>query len=204
MIPYLTLLVDLVKGIAWPALIFALVYVFRAPLKELIPRVRKAGPTGIELEVHQTAVVNKWAGELKSLPGLLRTPPIESLEKTLHSQLEYTKEGERTDLLVNRLAVAQLASVFERVYGAIFGSQIAGLRTLANAGGTLTTADALRYFDEAKSNKPELKVEFGAWLEFLRAFSLIKIENEKISITDLGRDFLLYLTAQNLNEAKPG
>jgi hypothetical protein len=73
------------------------------------------------------------------------------------------------------------------------------------AGGTVTKANALEYFNEAKSNKPELSnVEFSGWLEFLRVFNLIKIENETISITDLGRDFLLYLTAQNLNEAKPG
>jgi hypothetical protein len=203
MLPYLTLAVDLVKAIAWPLMIFGLVYLFRHALQELLPRLRKAGPTGIELEVQQTAVVSKWTGELKQLPGLTRTPPIEALEKTLHAQLEFTRMDERTDLLVNRLAVAQLTSVFERVYGAIFGSQIAGLRALTNAGGSVTNADALKYFSEIKSTKSELMIEFGAWLEFLRAFGLIKIENEKISITDLGRDFLLYLTTQNLNEAKP-
>jgi hypothetical protein len=204
-IPYLTLFVELVKGTAWPALIFGLVYLFRRPLQELMPRVRRAGPTGIELEVpQQTALISKWTGELKQLPGLTRTLPIENLEKTLHTQLESTRVEERVDLLVNRLAVAQLSSVFERVYGSIFGSQIAGLRALVNAGGAVTNADALRYFNEVKSNKPELKVEFGAWLEFLRVFTLVKIENEKISITDGGRDFLLYLTSQNLNENKPG
>jgi hypothetical protein len=49
-----------------------------------------------------------------------------------------------------------------------------------------------------------INIEFGPWLEFLRAFQLIKIENDTISITDLGRDFLLYVSAANLNEAKPG
>jgi hypothetical protein len=34
-------------------------------------------------------------------------------------------------------------------------------------------------------------------------FSLVKLDNERVSITDLGRDFLLYLTAANLPE-KPG
>jgi hypothetical protein len=37
MIPYLTLLVDLVKDIAWPLLIFGIAYAFRQPLKELVP-----------------------------------------------------------------------------------------------------------------------------------------------------------------------
>jgi hypothetical protein len=59
--------------------------------------------------------------------------------------------------------------------------------------------------NEAKSKKPEMSyVEFGPWLEFLRAFELIKIENETIAITPGGRDFLLYLAGANLNEAKPG
>jgi hypothetical protein len=45
--------------------------------------------------------------------------------------------------------------------------------------------------------------EFAPWLEFLRLFQLIKIDGDAISITDLGRDFLLYLSGTNLNEAKP-
>jgi hypothetical protein len=202
MIPYLTLLVDLVKGIAWPLLIFGIAYAFRQPLKELLPRVRRAGPTGIEI-ADQSELVRKWTGELRQLPNLQRTTAIETLEKAIHTDLELTREDERTDLLVNRLAQNRLAAIFERVYGAIYGSQIAGLRALVNAGGKVTMSDAVQYFDEAKSKKPELnEVEFGAWLEFLRVFNLIKIENETISISELGRDFLLYLTAANLNEAK--
>ena len=120
-------------------------------------------------------------------------------------QLETTRVDARIDLLVNRLAVAQLSSIFERAYGAIYGSQIAALRALSKAGGAVTNIQALEYFNEAKSTKPELSnVEFSVWLEFLRVFNLVKIENEKILITDLGSDFLLYLTAQNLNETKPG
>jgi hypothetical protein len=42
MILYLTLGVDLVKGIAWPVVVFVLIHAFRQPLKEFNPQVRKA------------------------------------------------------------------------------------------------------------------------------------------------------------------
>jgi hypothetical protein len=185
--------------------IFVILYVFRRPLKELIPRVRKASPTGIEIEAEkQIQLASKWTGELKQLPGFQRTAAIASLETKLNSDLMDVHEEERLDLLVHRLAIVQLTGIFERIYGAIYGSQIAGLRELARTG-KVTMADALKYFDKAKSDRPELSnVEFAAWLEFLRVFNLIKIESDTISITDLGRDFLLYLTQANLNEAKSG
>jgi hypothetical protein len=92
MIPYLTLFVDLVKGIAWPVLVFCVVYMFRQPLKALLPRVRRAGPTGIVLSELQSELVSKWTGELKQLPGLQRTAAIEIFEKAIHTELDLTRE----------------------------------------------------------------------------------------------------------------
>jgi hypothetical protein len=201
----LTLFVDFVKGIAWPLVVFAIVYVFRQPMKELLPRVRKAGPTGVEIEVQQTQVqVRKWSDELKEQPGFQRTPTIEAVEKAIHGELANIRDEQRIDLLANRLAVARLSGVFERVYGAIYGTQISGLRALVSAGGTVIRANAVEFFEDQKSKKPEMRnIEFAPWLEFLRLFQLIKVEGDAISITDLGRDFLLYLSGANLNEAKP-
>lgn len=201
MLQYLTLLVDLLKGIAWPIVVFVIAYVFRQPLKELFPRITKAGPTGIEMAEAQQVQVSKWSGEL--LPGVQRTPAIEAQEKTLYARLDDITVEKRTGLLVNALAVAQLSSRFERIYGAIYGSQIAGLRALVNAGGKVTSADALQFFNDMKSKKPEMSnIQYEAWLEFLRLAGLITIDSETISITDMGRDFPLYLTVANLTEAK--
>jgi hypothetical protein len=162
MIPYLTLFVDLVKGIAWPVLVFCVVYMFRQPLKALLPRVRRAGPTGIVLSEVQSELVSKWTGELKQLPGLQRTAAIEIVEKAIHTELDLARADDRIDLLVNRLAQNRLAAIFERVYGAIYGSQIAGLRALVNAGGKVTMAEAVQFFDQLKSKKPDLsEANFG-------------------------------------------
>jgi hypothetical protein len=43
MLEYTKLLVDLLKGIALPIALFAIVYLFRAQLRELLPRIRRAG-----------------------------------------------------------------------------------------------------------------------------------------------------------------
>src|SRR5207237_608 len=134
-----------------------------------------------------------------------RTEMISNVEKTIHAELQNYPDAERVDLLVNRLAVARLSSVFERIYGAIFGSQIAALRGLVAQGGKVALSVAVKFYDDAKSRTPVLNaVEFDAWMAFLKNFELIRVGNDEVSITERGHEFLLYMSASNLAENKTG
>ncbi len=42
--------VDLIKAIAWPSAVFALGFMFRSDVRALFPRLKKAGPTGLEFD----------------------------------------------------------------------------------------------------------------------------------------------------------
>jgi hypothetical protein len=149
-------------------------------------------------------VQSSTSGELKELPGLTRTPPIAAIEKSIHKALEIYKPETYVDLLVRHLAQSRLETVFERVYGAIYGSQIAGLRELIKRGGKISMADAVKGFDEAKSRSAfPANFTFDLWLQFLKAFDFIEAEDNEIRITDIGKDFLLYLSARGLPENKP-
>jgi hypothetical protein len=204
MLEYAKLFVDLLKGIAWPVALIVIVYMFRAQLRELLPRVRKAGPTGVEIAEQELLKVTRWSGELKPLP-VPRTNLIERVEMVLHEDLQRFPDAERVDLLVNRLAVARLATIFERAYGAIFGSQIRGLKALVASAGQASIADARKFFEEEKLRTPalaETKVEFEGWIKYLVNFELVKIENDHVIIMDAGRDFVTYLHAVGLNENK--
>jgi hypothetical protein len=204
MLEYAKLFVDLLKAIAWPVALFAIVYMFRAQLRELLPRVRKAGPTGVEIAEQELLKVTRWSGELKRLP-VPRTNLVEAAEKALHEDLQKWPDLERVDLLVNRLAVARISAFFERVYGAIFGSQIRGLKALVASDGKVSIADARKFFEEEKLKTPQLaeaKVEFEGWIRYLVNFELVRIENDQVIITDAGRDFTTYLPAVGLNENK--
>ena len=110
------------------------------------------------------------------------------------------------DAFARRISICNFSrflSIFERIYGVIFGSQIAGLRALVAGGGTVPLVDAVKYFDDWKSKTPGLApVEFDQWIGFLKSFDLMRVENDKVSITDVGREFLLYLSSSNLNGMK--
>lgn len=67
-IPYLGLLTDLLKGIAWPLAAYFMAIAFKVELKQLLSRVIKAGPTGVVfkgdlklkvfLQIHQKILQN--------------------------------------------------------------------------------------------------------------------------------------------------
>lgn len=102
------LLAHFLVGVAWPVAAFAIAFLFRRDLKALLPRVRKAGPGGVELdsveqqrEAESSAPSAKEAlealeppegstrqpRELTPLPGVVRTPAVAELERILHAKL---------------------------------------------------------------------------------------------------------------------
>ncbi|HMJ44397.1 MAG TPA: hypothetical protein VK522_19190 [Pseudolabrys sp.] len=198
------LLVDLLKGLAWPAVALILGFLFKTELRSLFPRIIKAGPGGIELD-REKQRIPRSTGELQELPGLQRTAKMAEIEKSIHQALELYDSNKQVDLLVRHLAQSRLETVFERIYGAIFGSQILGLRALANTGGgSVSKEEAIKFFDDVKSKYPEFygKSTFEDWISFLRSFELVRDNGNSVEITELGRDFLLYLTARGLSENK--
>lgn len=200
------LLADVIKALAWPAAVVTIAYWFRDDLRKKIPGLTKAGPTGVEFDVQKRVVAKSWTGELKEIPGISRTPTMALIEKSIHEALQIYNPDSHVDLLVRQLAQSRLEGVFERVYGPIFGSQILGLRALAaKPAGKVLRGEALQFFDELKSKSViSADIAFEAWLQYLVAFDLVKKTDDEVSITDVGRDFLMFLSAKGLPENRPG
>jgi hypothetical protein len=198
---------DFVKNIAWPLVVLTLAFCFRRDLHYLATRVTIAGPAGVEFNPQRQLTIPPLSpGELKELPGLARTKIMGELEAELHKQLQLFDADKRLDLTVHYLAQSRLEQLFEWIYGQIFGSQIAALRSLMAApGGQMTLADVISYFDNVKSNEgaPYQNVSFDQWSAFLRNQQLIRVVGDRVEITDLGRDFLLFLSARGRPENKP-
>lgn len=201
------LFVELIKAVAWPLALFGLGLVFRDDLKKLFPRVVRAGPTGFEFSAQKQIVATSHTGELREFPGIVRTATIAALEKKIHGELQVFNPDAHIDLLVRHLAQAQLQTAFERIYSIIFGSQIAGLRALADARGAILRSDAERFFEEKRDTIPELKnlnTTFDRWLKYLHRSDLLTDNGTEIEITDFGRDFLSYISATKGNEVRSG
>jgi hypothetical protein len=195
---------DFVKHIAWPVVVLTLAFCFRRDLHYLATRVTIAGPAAVEFDPQrQLTIPPLTPGELKELPGLARTKVMGELEAELHKQLQLFDADKRLDLTVHYLAQSRLEQLFEWIYAQIFGSQIATLRSLMAAPGTL--ADVISYFDNVKSSEGARyqNVSFDQWSAFLRNQQLIRVVGDRVEITDLGRDFLLFLSARGRPENKP-
>jgi hypothetical protein len=209
----LTTLLGALKGIWWPIAAVIIAVVYKGELRTLLPRLRRAGPTGVEFDpaeqqaVTATTAATSAPGQLREFPGMVRSPAIARLEQQLHTQLAAlaTPDTEKRDLLVRLLAQAQLEAAFERIYRPIFGSQIAALRKL-NALGHNTLQDLKLIFDSYAAAYTEIYANsgFDQWLDFLQQTDLITVNQASTEITDLGRDFLQYILSKRLSEQKPG
>jgi hypothetical protein len=200
---YLKLLVDLAKAIAWPSAIFALGFMFRSDVRALFPRLKKAGPTGLEFDPARQLLA-ATSRELKVLPGFPdRSPAIAKSETELHTDLELIDPEKRIDLLIRHLAVARLARNFEQMHRTLFGSQIRALRALQQAdGGKTSRAESMAYFDQVKAQFPEFyeKNTFDEWIRYPITAGLIKLEADQVVISELGRELLNYVDAVGLSE----
>jgi hypothetical protein len=114
-------------------------------------------------------------------------------------------EDQKRDLLIRVLAQAQLEAAFERIYNLIFGSQIVALRRL-NEAGRVSVEGSRAFFEPYTRQYPQIynNYSFEQWANFLKNVGLVVQNGNLFEITDLGRDFLIYITARRLTENKPG
>ncbi len=107
-------------------------------------------------------------------------------------------------ILVRQLALHQQWLFFERIYADAFGSQLRALSAIATRGPAPTPVDAVRiWYDQVATIPGFLSLE--NWLSFLTRLELVQWERDAqmLTITDLGRMFLLYLHQRHLTLLKP-
>lgn len=199
--------------LAWPAVALGAVILFRKQLGDVISRVRKAGPTGFELEsppAQQTPDTVPPPPATTVGRTVLPDPsePVKALMEMLAGQLENLPEKDpkqREQLLIRALAESQNNQRLEQIYTNLFGSQIALLRRLHEQGRT-TKAEVQAIYDMAAGAFPQFYkgYSFDQWLTFLIQSQLITVEGVAVKPTPLVKDFLLYITHRHLPDAKLG
>lgn len=204
-----SLLVNLARALAWPVAAFFILRLFRHELQALLPRLRRAGPGGVEFEASQqrkqaTAIADADPGELRPVPGIERTPAIEQIERKLRESLQQFHEEERLNVAMATLAATRLDAHFAHTYNRIFGSQIRALRNLNQRGGAVPIDEAQQYFEGVKSEHSVFSNwTFGQYLNFLKQVMFIEERDNHIFLTDIGKAFLVFLVNYRLIEDKP-
>jgi hypothetical protein len=203
------LLVDFLASLAWPASAVVVAVLFRDQVRSLLPRMRKAGPAGLEFDpdgpqgegqenLLTSPTENRTGTDLPADPG------IEEVEGYVRENIKDVPDQDKIRVLVRMVAVERLEKHFVRIYFNIFGSQIEALKLLNQSGGRTSLRGAAEKFAALQ----KLYAEFEDWtleryISFLRVNQLIEEDSGSIYLTDIGRLFLHFLTKYGLSEERP-
>jgi hypothetical protein len=214
------LLVELLVGIAWPAVAVLAVLLFRSQIKILIGRMRSAGRTGVQFDPPQPPTSPSNPKSPLPLSAGERASSAEAEDRTLtpkdllpniyHDFFDYMVERARFQLetAVRRLAgtreelliamVAELGGIvfLERASRHIFRSQIEALDNLKFQQGPLTKAAFRPFYDRAAQAFPQVYANYGfeQWLAFLVGVELLSVaQDDTVTITKAGRVVSRYM-----------
>jgi hypothetical protein len=208
---------ELLKVVAWPCAVVLVVWWLRAAIRQFLESIagRKMQvqlPGGIAAtieaaEQQQVVAENPISERISEEPTVFAPSPrpaLNLMESALRTQLNQVDRNNREAVLLRALSTARLDGGHEFTYNRIFGSQITALKRL-NEVGQATVDDARAFFAPYASQFPQLYSTYGfdSWLGFLTNSGLVTQTGNTIAITDIGRDFLLYITDKRLLENKP-
>ena len=200
---------------AWPLAVFVIALLYKKAIFTLFRALLEKSfsfelPGGFKISTkgadQQTAEASSVPTKLREFPDVRRTPAIEKLEQELLSRIAAVEEKDRVDVLALNLAAARLGAAFGEIYALIFGSQIFGLFELEKRS-QVTNEEANAFFIEYAAKRFPLIYQnygFSDWLRFLISYNLIEQNQSHITITDIGRDFLIWLRQTRLPTEKHG
>jgi hypothetical protein len=170
---------------AWPLAVVVIVIIlswrFRTELGELIARVVRVNSPAASIDFNQP------------LPQLEQQTDAEDVPESPTDQAELQAAFNE---IARRYA-------FEIIYRLIFGSQIAALRA-ANSGLLLDIKPFYeRHVELVGGAFPNYQPTLQGWSLFLIQRELIQHDDAGWETTQLGRDFLVYLTQMQIPELKP-
>lgn len=185
---------------------------FRGSIATAIPKIRRVGRSGVELDVPTPpSQAEESTARLTESDAFVAA---EQLKKALDSPLLIEQEtrikrdlAERgldvspasVDVLVRYLAAFQLAYAFEALYSLIYGSQLTLLQTLNSQAQGMEYQIARTFsYDIAAVIYPDVyrAYSFDEYIHFLLTTGLVSRADDRIFITPMGREFLAYLIRQ--------
>ena len=206
-------------GLEWPHAVLAIfcltVFFFKKELREFIPRITEVGASGVRLSdavVQNQQNASAEPAEVSMPEGAvsLGAEFPELMKITMDSvncELEKLSDADRKiGFLKAYLSYWRAMYIFENFYSTIFGGQIKILQFLNNFGSAGCSSDQVRNVWDAhvQANKPLMDAWlFETYMKFVYEHGLVKDRSESIVITDLGREFLIWMTKYGKLVNKP-
>ena len=193
----------------WPLAVVAIgvvaLFCFRQSIAAFLNKIRKVKYPGGELQagVQSQEPTEIKVGSAEKLLQALDSPVLLDMEKVIRDLL--VREGvnaapDKEKVLIRHLAASWLNFVFTRIDFTIYQSQLKILEFL-NSNPTAPKQMANDMYIAAATIHPEVLKDypFEKYLGFLKTNNLILEQDEILSITVFGREFLAFLvrTARN-------
>lgn len=192
----------------WPAVAviciivigIAALLILRPALLRLFDRVSKVSKDGVALESSQERRIDSSPMQL-SFPELMKMPisaTVLERERNIKDQLHdlnLQNDKEKIEALIRVTATARIETEFANIAHTIFGSQVELLVQLAGTPQGSKMSHAETIFKQAQELFPEIHNDrnIDVWLRYLLTNNLVKVEADKIDITQIGSDFLKFL-----------
>lgn len=206
---------EIITALGWPhfAFAFGLVFLvlFRDQLRALLGRITSIDKNGIKTQPNpeiQREDPKKIEAAQELLLAIGNTVVLEEIESRIKRDLtarQLIVEGETTKVLIKYLAAAQVGLEFEQVQNLIFGSQIYLLKKLNEVTGQgQLPALVEAHFAHVQSMFTD---SFGDWslekyLYFLFDRNLIVHQDGRYHITNLGKEYLVWMARTGRSENK--
>jgi hypothetical protein len=189
------------SGLGWPhavLIIFCItVGCFKTEIRNILPRIKKVGADGFEVESPQPQVQPSIKqSELKTVPAGEFPYSSGIVSGLVKKQIEEMTEQDALQFLLSDDVSWRVLWYFENIYSFIYGGQIKFLELLNQRGVVgVSVVEAMSEWTQHKeNNKPHMDDwEMQPYLNFLINKDLIVKEGECFKITATGKEFLIWM-----------
>ena len=207
---------EIISAFGWPhfAFAFGLVFllVFREQLRALLGRITSIDKSGIKTQPNpeiQREDPKKIEAAQELLLAIGNTVVLQDVEGRIRNDLttrQLSVEGETTRVLIKYLAAAQVGLEFEQIQNLIFGSQIYLLKKLNEVSGQgQLPALVESHFEHVQKMFSESFADWSLenYLYFLFERTLILHQDGRYHITNLGKEYLVWMARTGRPESRP-
>jgi hypothetical protein len=205
-------------ALIWPAIVaiciillgVVAIFALRPALLRLVDRTAKISRDGAIFERPQEdAKRQKPVASFEEIIKLPVSPTVLDREEKIKQNLQaipLKSDAERIAVLIKASAVSRVEMEFINISNLIFGSQLNLLARLVGTPAGIPYSDAEAIFKQAQADSPDLhgKRTLDEWLRYLLNSNVITAQNNRIDITQYGKDFLKYLVDARLAYQRHG
>ncbi len=205
------------QGYAWPIIVLLVLgYWYRQNIRSFIDRLHRFKGFGLEAEAEKLAQQNQnneqqiQAAVEEAEQVVSDSQSIEDVREQLRSEydskLNETQNNARdiVEALLKQLSSKELQLDFERIYHAIFGSQIALLERIMSLPSGASRSFLESYFHSVRANFPSIgDWDLDRYLGFLIGNGLLSFSADGYcTATSKASGFLEYISARRYNKNK--